>query len=484
MSVFAGQAWGGGGTVNWSASLQTQGFVRREWADAGLPFFTSAEFQRSLDRVCNRMGVSTEHIRHNSANRKLMEGARRLGWSVRPVPQNTGGAQHYCGYCTLGCGACEKQGPMVSFLPDAARAGASFIEGFDAREVLFETGPAGRKIAVGVRGSWLSRDQHGGVTGDLRTRREVIIRAKRVIVSAGTLQSPLLLLRSKLKNPNIGRHLHLHPAMMVGAVYDGAGAGTDDADKDEAKDGIRPWEGGILTSVVSEFENLDGQGHGPKLETTVMLPSIFLAFASWFSGLDYKLLAARMRHMTGNVTFARERDAGTVYPDPVDGRPRLKYTVSPFDRKHVLEGVIAHCTIQFVAGASEIFTGIPGVPRFVRAESGDGGDASSGINDPAFQSWVATMRRIGLPSPETMFGSAHQMGSCRMGTSPANSVVDSCGRVWGVDGLYVADASVFPSASGVNPMVTNMAIADWVSSRLAKELRAEGTVGLGQSVKL
>ena len=43
-SIVAGEAWGGGGTVNWSASLQTQGYVRREWAAKGLPFFTSAAF--------------------------------------------------------------------------------------------------------------------------------------------------------------------------------------------------------------------------------------------------------------------------------------------------------------------------------------------------------------------------------------------------------------------------------------------------------
>lgn len=51
-------------------------------------------------------------------------------------------------------------------------------------------------------------------------------------------------------------------------------------------------------------------------------------------------------------------------------------------------------------------------------------------------------------------GSAHQMGSCQMGTHSSTSVVDPRGRVWGTKGLYVADASVFPTASGVNPMIT------------------------------
>ena len=214
ITILAGQAWGGGGTVNWSASLQTQAFVRKEWADGGLPFFTSSEFQNSLDRVCHRMGVSTEHIEHNFTNRVLLDGARKLGYSVKPVPQNTGGAKHYDGYCTLGCGSAEKQGPMVSFLPDAARAGAHFIEGFDCDKVIFEE-KQGKKVAVGVKGIWKSRDGNGGVSGSDRYNREVIIKAKRVIVSAGTLNSPLVLIRSGLKNPQIGRNLHLHPGGLL-----------------------------------------------------------------------------------------------------------------------------------------------------------------------------------------------------------------------------------------------------------------------------
>ena len=99
IAIIAGSAWGGGGTVNWSASLQTQGFVRQEWADAGLPFFTSSKFQDSLDRICKRMGVSTAHVEHNANNNILLEGARKLGYSAKTVPQNTGGNKHYCGYC-------------------------------------------------------------------------------------------------------------------------------------------------------------------------------------------------------------------------------------------------------------------------------------------------------------------------------------------------------------------------------------------------
>jgi len=65
------------------------------------------------------------------------------------------------------------------------------------------------------------------------------------------------------------------------------------------------------------------------------------------------------------------------------------------------------------------------------------------------------------------------MGSNRMSAAPADGVVDPDGRVWESEGLYVVDASVFPSASGVNPMVTNLAISDITSRKIAAGLRAE-----------
>jgi choline dehydrogenase-like flavoprotein len=452
VNIVAGQTWGGGGTVNWSASLQTQGFVRREWAERGLPFFTSAEFQTSLDRVCDRMGVSTEFINHNRPNQILLEGARKLGYSHKDVPQNTGGKQHDCGHCTYGCGSCEKQGPVVSYLPDAARAGAKFIEGFHAEEILFSR-KGDAQVATGVMGTWKSRDINGGVAGEPVTHRKVIINAKRIIVSGGTMQSPLLLLRSGLKNPQIGRNLHVHPVGFLGAVYD---------------EEINPWDGAILTSVVGEYENLDGKGHGAKLEATNMIPSSWLTWLAWKGGLTYKLSAARMKHMAGYISISRDRDTGRVYADPVDGRVRFQYSPSKFDKNHILEGLVALAKIQYVEGASEIFTVIPGVSTFVRDPAAPRGD---GINDERFQAWLDEIRAVGFPTPESSFLSAHQMGTCRMSALEKDGVVDSRGRVWGTEGLYVADASVFPSASGVNPMVTNMAISDWISRGIAEELQ-------------
>lgn len=464
MAVLAGSTWGGGGTINWSASLQTQAYVRQEWADGGLPFFTSYEFQKSLDRICDRMGVNTEKIQHNRQNNVILEGARKLGFAAKAVPQNTGNEEHYCGYCTLGCASGGKKGPTQSFLVDAAKAGAIFLEGFNADKVVFGSKKNGKRVAKGVEGSWKSRDSYLGLGGNGAYSRKVVINAQKVVVSSGTLNSPLLLLRSGLKNSQIGRNLHLHPVLGGAAKFD---------------DDIRPWEGSALTTVVNEFEDLDGKGHGVKIESVAMMPSIAIPVFPWRDGLDYKLWAAGMRRSTSFISLCKDRDGGRVYPDPVDGRCRVDYTVSSFDRRHLVEGLIASAKIAYIQGAKEFHTTYRDIPPFIRPETSDL-ESPDGTNDVALQNWITEVRRKSPLNPErALFASAHQMGTCRMGKSPKSSVVDQDCQVWGTDGLYVVDASVFPSASGVNPMVTNMGIADWASRNIAqamKQPRSERTM--------
>lgn len=201
INIAAGSCWGGGGSINWSVSLQTQGYVRQEWAEEkGLPFFQTAEYQNCLDRVCDFMGVSDVGVKQSHRGQVLLDGARKLGLDAKVCPQNSGGNEHWCGHCHLGCGSGEKQGPAVSWLPAAAKNGAQFIEGFAVDKILWDE-KSREKKAVGIVGTWTSRDPNGSVLAPVseRTTRKITINAKKVVVSAGTLNSPLVLLRSGLK---------------------------------------------------------------------------------------------------------------------------------------------------------------------------------------------------------------------------------------------------------------------------------------------
>lgn len=463
MHIGAGSCFGGGGTVNWSASLQLQGFVREEWATKhGLPYFTSGAFQADMDAVCERMGVGTAAIKHNFGNQKLLSGARKLGMNGKSVPQNTNGEAHQCGYCSLGCGSCGKKGPTESWLPDAARKGARFIEGFECTRVLFSDGKD--KVAIGAEGIWTSRDEHSGVSGACYSRTVRIMAHRAVIVAAGAFGTPHLLQRSGIRNPHLGSHLHLHPVSFCAAVFD---------------HDVRPWEGGILTSVVNDLENVESSGYGVKLECTSMIPGIFLPLFPWTSGLEWKIFCAKMRRMTGYISLARDQGEGKVYVDPQEpGRVRVQYDVDKKDQKHISMGLVELAKILFVEGAREIHVSVPGVPHFVRQGtiSASADDTEEGVNNHAFQEWLTNLKALvsrGMSS-ETSFASAHQMGTARMGSTPRTSVVDPTGQVWGSPKLYVADASAFPAASGVNPMITTMALSRGIARGIVARSASDG----------
>ncbi|KAL6868005.1 GMC oxidoreductase [Trichoderma novae-zelandiae] len=453
-ALTSASCWGGGGTINWSVCFKLQDFVRQEWADEGLPLFASREFDECMDRVWRFIGAGSEAVRHNFRNSVLFDGCKKLGWHAGIAAQNTANKDHDCGHCHLGCGSGVKRGPAVSWLPDAAAAGAEFIEGFSVERVLFDSDGT---TATGVQGTWLARDADGGLHKDAaeRTQRKAVIKAKKVIVSAGSFWSPIILMKSGIQ---IGQNLHVHPVNCLTAVH---------------RKGTRPWEGSIITSWSGEFENLDGKGHGTKLEALCMVPYMTFSLQGWSGGLDAKLITMKYNHCSMFISLARDRDSGRVFVDPETGGPRIDYTTSDFDRENNLEGIIGLAKVAYVSGATEMRVHYPGVPPFLpnaAEQEKHVQDKDPEFTDAAFAKWLQQLRTLGNKPPLTSFGSAHQMGTCRMSATRESGVVDERGSVWGTSNLYVADSSVFPSASGVNPMVTVLSIADWISRGVSREL--------------
>jgi choline dehydrogenase-like flavoprotein len=427
MTVLAGSTFGGGSTVNWSASLQTPALVRKEWAQkTGYGWYETAEFQDSLDFVCNRMGVSADHIQQNFPNRKLLEGSKKLGHVAYAVPQNTGGSSHYCGHCPHGCRGGDKKGGLITWLSDAKDSGAQFLQDTFVKKIIIEHGVAKGALVT-----------HNG--------RDLTIRAERVVLAAGTLNTPCILKASGMHDPEIGRGLKLHPCSFITAHFE-----------DEE---TRPHEGGILTSVSLAAFNGDGSGHGAYLEVVSNQPGLHSALLPWHSGKEWKKNWLKYPHATSYIALTRDRDSGYVYPDPVSGKPTVHYQPSAYDRKSMLEGVVKLCDTLLAAGADELHTAQEDVPSFRPVKN-----SPLGIKEPSYVAWIARVRKAGMVPGRTAMGSAHQMGTCSMGR-----VTDADCKVKGVQGLYIADASVFPTCSGVNPMITTMAVAHRTAKRIIAE---------------
>ena len=409
-----GSTLGGGTVINYTTSFHTPDTVRGEWARKhGLPHFESAEFTRALDAVARRLGVNTDHAKPSGRDQILIRGLAQLRWHHGLLPRDVRGCSEddSCGYCGMGCRRGAKQSTLITYLQDAAAQGARIVVGCDVRRVVIE-----RRVASGIQARVGPHALH--------------VRAKAVVVAAGSVHSPALLLRSGVTLPALGRHLALHPATAVLA----------DMDED-----VRPWTGTVQAHYSDQFADLDA-GYGFKFETAPVHPSLQALAAPWESGAGHRDRMARLPKTALVGILLRDRFGGRVRVDR-DGVAVIDYRLSRYDRAHLRRAMGAAAEVLEAAGAREIWAPLA---RTVTYRPG-----SKGARDE----WLERVDAAGWGPNELLLVTFHQMASCRMGASARTSVVDSEHRVWGIRGLYVADASTFPSASGVNPMLTVMAIA-------------------------
>ncbi|KAK9463014.1 uncharacterized protein V1516DRAFT_621272 [Lipomyces oligophaga] len=434
VGMLTASTFGGGSTVNWSASLPTQYFVRNEWSiKSGVEFYSTREYSDAVERVSNVMGVSDQYIKHSKANTVLLQGSARIGSPTCIVPQNTGHSTHNCGHCGYGCRFGEKQGGTITWLVDAAKHGTKFR---DQAEVIMikrsNEGAAG--VLVNINGQIHS------------------IFSKLVVCAGGSMQTPVLLKKSGFKNKHIGNHLKIHPVNITTGLW-----------RDED---TNAYQDSILTVVNLELENQDGKGHGVKLECCFQSPFILLKSTPWRNSLDFKRQILNLNNRVSILSMARDIGEGQVFPDPVTGESRFTYNLHPQDRLHIIEGMIRSAEICLATNADAISIADSRVPILMVTEQ----DRQLGSLSPHFQEWVTSVRQYGCSDYTSFIGSAHQMGTCRMGGSAKTSAVDPNGELWECKNVFVADASVLPSASGVNPMITIMATADIVSSRILTRL--------------
>ncbi|WP_280262247.1 FAD-dependent oxidoreductase [Nocardia wallacei] len=426
-TLAAGTCLGGGTVVNWSTSLPTPADVRAEWAALGVPQFGTTEFDDALGAVQQRLGVNSGRSPLSARDAILERGATALGWEVDSLPRNVSDACDAgvdCGSCGYGCRRGAKQSVTKTWLADAAARGARLVVDANVRTVEVKNGRA------------------QGVTALTSAGVRIEVRARAVVAAAGSIQTPALLKRSGLRNDNIGRYLRLHPAAAVYGVFD---------------EQVRPWEGGMQARICRHHRDLDGDGYGVIYETGPVQPGLAVGFMNWRGAAEHRATLLDLAH-TGVVgVITRDRDHGTVTVDR-SGEPVVKYRLSAHDRGHLRTGIGGAAQILEAAGARRIFSGHQAGAMYEPGRRGSHAD------------FVAAGDAAGYGPGQCSMAALHIMGSARMGGSPDISATNPDGATWEVPNLVVADASCFPTSSGVNPMVSIEAIAYMNAKRLIAQL--------------
>ena len=430
VAIMAGSTMGGGSAINWAGALRTPDYVLEEWADVyANPHFSQPAYQKGFEFVEKRNNVNSTWS-HNAQNQILYDAAKKLGWNTTNIPMNLRTpegvspeqAWRAAGFSCLNDAHGIKQGVQETFLRDAAQKDAQFLSHTTIEKITIEQGRA-----TGAEGyCWSANGE----------RVHVRVHAKKVVVSAGALHTPVLLLKSGLSHPEIGKNLYLHPVIPTIGMYE---------------QDTMPWQGPMMSVIVKEFERLDGNW-GFRLECPPLHPGLGAFAMSWEGSTAMKTDLLRLRNLSVHICLVRDKFSGKVTVGKQSGQPILHYNVHPYDRKHLVKAMQYSAEAHVAAGAARVSILHNKTIHFTPGQSG---------LLPDFQAQIA-QKNWGTNHAGVF--SAHQMGTCRM-SGHKNSPVQPDGQTREVKGLFVADASLFPSASGSNPMLSVQALAYHVAQQ-------------------
>ncbi|MFC4059104.1 GMC family oxidoreductase N-terminal domain-containing protein [Planomonospora corallina] len=431
IGLLAGATLGGGTTINWHNCVRPPEAVRREWArEHGLEGLDTAEFDRHLEAVLARMGANDRCSDFNGPHQRMAEGAKALGWSMHVAVRNVDEASYdpvAAGYTQFGDPSGSKRGTLTTYLRDAFDHGAKILVHTRAEKV----------TVAGGRATGVTAVRTDPVTG--RAER-VTVRAKDVVVACGALETPALLLRSGIGGPAVGHHLHLHPSAGVFGVY---------------PEDQNAWWGPPQAAIVDEFADL-GDGYGLLVEGSHYYPGLFAFQLARRDGRQAKEAMSKLGRMADFLFLLRDRSGGRV---TVDAAGEAVHTYALTDERDVAayrRGLRVLAELHLAAGAEELWFGTA-PPVFRRGDD--------------LEAWIALLESMPIGAGGLFMGSAHQMGTARMGGDPASSVAKPTGELHDVAGVWIGDTSAFPSASGVNPMLTCMALAHRTAEHISEESR-------------
>jgi choline dehydrogenase-like flavoprotein len=430
IGVSAAECVGGSTSVYTGVTFRAPEGLIGEWASAqALPELDEADVQARFPRIEQQIDAHFPGPElENANNRVFREGCERLGWPVKRFRVNIRGCVG-CGFCNLGCAYSAKRGTLEVQIPEAMARGVELIPNCRITRV-WEGGAEG-VIAAPPEGTQAGRHEPGPVR----------FSAAKVVLAAGALSSSALLLGSGLSglSPATGRYVTLHPAITGMA---------------RMPEPVRGFDGFPKLYYTDQFS----ESHHYYIETAFYFPFVTAKSLPGF-GLDLK------RFMRG---YAHQACAIVLVHDPAEARNRIRlrggatvldYRLAPSSRAALVHALRRVGELFFAAGAVEYASPVCTRTTITSAAELD-----------------RTIVEAALRPGNVLVSSAHPMGGCRMGSDARTSVTDAWGRVHGHPNIVVADASLFPTSSKVNPYLTIMALAERNAEQLARDLGAPAPV--------
>lgn len=404
-----GRGVGGTTLVNSGTCYRPPDKVMVAWRDeagfeAGGPEMLAPRLDE-VERTLRVAPVGDDVMGENG--RILLRGAAALGWECGPLQHNGPGCSGCC-QSAIGCPVNAKFGVHLNALPQACEAGARILSEARVDRLVHE---GGRVVGVRARRADGSR---------------LDVRAPRVVVAAGAVETVTLMRRSGLgAHPELGSNLVVHPAVGVSGRFE---------------DEVCAWDGVLQSAAVDEFHESEGilveATSTPPGMGSMAYPGVGRELVARLDEADhYAMLGAMVADLPVGRVLGRRR-------------PVVRYDLSRRDGERLLRAVGVMGRLLFAAGAMEVLPGLPGHPTVSSNaeldDALDGADAR-GLHLAAF----------------------HPTGTARAGADPEAFPVDPAGRLRGVDGVWVADASIVPSCPEVNPQVSIMALALTVAEGMA-----------------
>ncbi len=455
ITMLAGSSVGGGTLVNWMTTIAAPARVRRAWAaEHGIDAIDDGTaWTADVQAIETELEVSETTV-VPPKDQLILHGAAVLGWEAAPIRRNSPGCDD-CGSCPFGCARGAKQSGIRVHLARAFLAGARIVPRVRVTRVLVERGRA-----VGVEGLALVPDPVTGRAipdptqpGGIRVRA-VVVRAPQVVLAAGALRTPAVLQGSNLSHPAIGRNLRLHP--VSGVLVRSAAP-------------VEMWRGPMQAARSVQFMEDDGDRRGYVIESAPGHAGLIALAAPWEGTEAHARLMDDLRYLAPLIAVTRDGGEGRTTLTRA-GRVRIDYALDHSGIATLRHALGSMATLARAAGARDMV--VPGAtPAWFHRGHGAARDGA------AFGQYLERLARFDFAPNRGTVLSAHQMGTARMGSDPRRHACDPAGRLRTgtrgdevVGGLYVADGSLFPTAIGVNPMLTVMALA----RRVARTVLAEG----------